>query len=250
MTPDEVKFILQAYRAGTEDDEDPRFREALRYVEQDGEMAAWFASQQEFDGVVHDKLMEIDVPADLKKRIMAGRKVVQLAPRNYARELIGLAAVLLIFAAGVFWFNGSVGDSQRNRLALGASWQDSMMNRLDTGYRLNMQDTDPLKVREWLAENSPVNTAGLPVRLNAESSYGCETFTWNGSDVVLACFNMKGEIVHVFMMQHSKLPSADHQHSKIGEVGRWATAYWCDHDTEFLVATSGNKSILQALALQ
>ena len=39
MTPDEVKFILQAYRAGTEDDKDPRFQEALAHVEKDAELA-------------------------------------------------------------------------------------------------------------------------------------------------------------------------------------------------------------------
>ena len=248
MTPDEVKFILQAYRAGTEDDNDPRFQEALAHVEKDAELAAWFAEQQEFDGIVRDRLREIEVPADLKQRILAGRKVVQMPPRNYSRELIGLAAVLLIFAAGIFYFNGPSGDAARNRLALGASWQASMVHRLDTGYQLNLRESDPAKVRAWLAEHSPVNVEGLPAVLDGHSSHGCETFTWNGREVVLACFNMNGEIVHVFMMDHADLPDDDHRHWPAGsEAGRWATDYWCDHKTEFLVATSGGREILQAL---
>ena len=77
MTEQEARFILQSYRPGGEDKDDPQFAEALREAERNPELARWLAEEQAFDCAVAAQLAALPAPFGLKTRILA-----QAAPRS------------------------------------------------------------------------------------------------------------------------------------------------------------------------
>ncbi len=65
-----IKLMLGAYRAETSDQDDPFFAAALRAVEQDPELAAWFKEEQRFDALMVGTLKQASAPANLKDLIL------------------------------------------------------------------------------------------------------------------------------------------------------------------------------------
>jgi hypothetical protein len=80
MNTQQAKFILQAYRPGGQDANDPQFAEALEQVKNDPNLAEWFAAQTAFDGAVAHALGTVAPPAQLREMILAGRRVIEPAP--------------------------------------------------------------------------------------------------------------------------------------------------------------------------
>jgi hypothetical protein len=75
VTTTDVKILLQSYRAGSSDDAAPEVHAALRRLESDPELAAWFRAEQEFDAVMAQKFSEVPVNPEMKERIL--RSLVQ-----------------------------------------------------------------------------------------------------------------------------------------------------------------------------
>ena len=69
-----VKLVLSAYRTDRHEANDPVFAEALRAVEADPALAAWFADEQRFDALVRTSLEEVPTPAGLKDLILLNAK--------------------------------------------------------------------------------------------------------------------------------------------------------------------------------
>ena len=77
----EAKLMLRACRPGGRDAADPCFAEALAQVERDLELQQWFANEQAFDLRMRDKLQAaVPVPAGLKARLLAQRKIAPALP--------------------------------------------------------------------------------------------------------------------------------------------------------------------------
>lgn len=78
MDKERVKRLLASCRP--QDAGDPMFAEALREVERDTELVAWFAEMQQFDVVMGEKFRAAPVPADVKERVLAaaGQRGVHL----------------------------------------------------------------------------------------------------------------------------------------------------------------------------
>lgn len=55
----EIKKLLQSFRTGTQDSDDPIFREALERLESEPALAAWFRKEQEFDAVMVATFREV-----------------------------------------------------------------------------------------------------------------------------------------------------------------------------------------------
>jgi hypothetical protein len=70
VTTADVKLLLQSYRAGGSDDAFPAVQAALRRLESDPELAAWFRAEQEFDAVMAQKFSEVPVNPGMKERIV------------------------------------------------------------------------------------------------------------------------------------------------------------------------------------
>lgn len=70
MDKDEVKVVLQSYRAGTDDENDSLFRDALAQASNDPALADWFRAEQEFDAVMAEKFRDVPVETAVKKRLL------------------------------------------------------------------------------------------------------------------------------------------------------------------------------------
>lgn len=75
MERDEAKAILELCRPGMADDQrDPLIAEALRLLDRDAELKAWFDEQQALDARIGEAFNAIVPPADLKASILAGMR--------------------------------------------------------------------------------------------------------------------------------------------------------------------------------
>jgi len=66
----EIKRLLQSYRHGTEDRDDPSFQEALASLESDPALAAWFRTEQAFDAAMIAIFRDIPVRDAVKDEIL------------------------------------------------------------------------------------------------------------------------------------------------------------------------------------
>src|SRR5262245_48303791 len=105
MDNQEAKFILNAYRSGGQDANDPGFFEALEQARCDPVLERWFQDSIAFDTAVSQKLCALEVPRDLRESILAGAKITRaLHWRNRMRKWAIAAAVILgTILGGVIW---------------------------------------------------------------------------------------------------------------------------------------------------
>ncbi len=66
----ELKALLQSFREGTPDRDDPVFKEAFAKVAGDPDLAAWWRAEQAFDAVVVEIFRTVLVPLDVKANIL------------------------------------------------------------------------------------------------------------------------------------------------------------------------------------
>src|SRR5262245_12955977 len=88
MNAAEAKRSLGGMRPVGADNQDPRFREALRVAQQDPELAAWLKEQRGFDRLLARSLKSVAAPADLKAEILGSRETVRPSGRPVARLLL------------------------------------------------------------------------------------------------------------------------------------------------------------------
>ena len=69
-----VKMLLASFRPGTDDENDPLFRQALEQLAHDAELAAWFRAEQEFDAAMIEKFREVPVNAAAGENIREALK--------------------------------------------------------------------------------------------------------------------------------------------------------------------------------
>jgi hypothetical protein len=71
MSNYDARLVLNAYRSGDADAEDPFFKDALKQAKRDPELMDCFMKQRAFDDVIVTKVRTIEPPAGLKERILA-----------------------------------------------------------------------------------------------------------------------------------------------------------------------------------
>ncbi len=94
MNAREAKEILLLYR-GPVDDSDPQFREALAHMQRDPELVKWLREQTRCYDAIRAKLLEVEPPVDLP------RKIIRARPIPFGRkwnEILKLAAAIIISA--------------------------------------------------------------------------------------------------------------------------------------------------------
>lgn len=243
MNNEEAKFILQAYRAGGQDANDPQFAEALNQAQKDPEVAAWFAQEKSLDTAISQKLKAYPVPPSLKSGILAGRKVVQLRPawqRPVVWALAASVAFLITFFA--LWPN-------LNPASLG-SYRKEMAARLTDGhYLLQMTNEDMTKLRQYLATQAGHSDFVLPAGLEGKPGVGCQVLDWNGKKVTLICMRTdQSGFVHLFVINRTDLPNPPPQGAPLfAKAGDWMTAAWTLGDKSYLLTGRTDRDTLASL---
>ena len=75
MRRDEARSVLALHRPGCGDAGDPRTAEALAMARRDPELARWLEERAALHAAVREKFKQIQVPAGLEARIVAGHSV-------------------------------------------------------------------------------------------------------------------------------------------------------------------------------
>jgi hypothetical protein len=247
----EAKFILNAYRPGGQDANDPRFADALRQVRRDPILQRWFDESVAFDAAMTEKLCAIKVPPDLRESILAGVKVSR-APtwKNRLRKWAIAAAVVLSASLGVLIWH------HYTRPAPVAGWRLQALDAILSSIARNESHFDaisrnPADLVKWLRANYAPAGEKLPGSLDKLPSIGCKTFLWRGKPVSLICFTLpEGRAIHLVITNVSAESGRPIEHeAKLSQQGRWATATWCEGDKIYMLAMEGSRNQLRRYLL-
>ena len=234
MTIDEAKLILQGYRAGGEDDHDPIFAEALQLTRTDQGLARWFNDQQAFETAMREALQSQLPPAGLRDAITMAKTTplsTSRSPSNVFRYLAVAAAVVLL-AGGVIF----VGQEMNPSMTVASFARTALDIKEQNRIVLGKENTDPAKLRTWLAERGAPHEFVIPPGLQGVPSIGCQSYLVNGKKVALICFNLgNNQVAHLFVVEKSAL--ADASSDSRPQVRS-------EHGLAFATWTAGGKSFV------
>jgi hypothetical protein len=249
----EAKFILNAYRPGGQDANDPRFAEALDQVRRDPILQRWFDESVAFDAAMTEKLSATPVPSDLRESILTGVKITRPESirgwKNRWRKWAIAAALILSATLGVvIWHN--------TRPAPVAGWQLQALDAILSSIARNeshfdLVSSNPTDLVKWLRANNAPAAKKLPHHLDKLPSIACKTFFWGGKPVSLICFTLpEGRAIHLVMANASADSDRAIKHApKVIQQGLWATATWREGDMIYMLALEGSRDELRTYLL-
>ena len=246
----EAKFVLNAYRPGGQDANDPRFAEALEQVRRDPIFQQWFDNSVAFDTAMTEKLCATPVPSDLRESILTGVKVARPPKwKNRWRKMTIAAAAVLGATLGVLiWHN--------TRPTPVAGWQLQALDAILSSIARNESHFDaissnPVDLVKWLRANHAPVEEKLPNGLDKLPTIGCKTFFWRGKPVSLICFTLpEGRAIHLVMTNVSTESDRAIKHdAKVIQQGQWATATWREGNMIYMLALEGSRDELQHYVL-
>jgi hypothetical protein len=235
MNNEEAKLILQAYRPGGHDANDPGFRAALEQAQRDPELARWFANEQALDSRISTKVRAaIKPPAHLKSQLLAQRKIVRPVAfwKMPAWQLAAAACVTFLVTLSVLWFKSS---NQAQFAAYRNEMADFASHKLG---RLDLMSRDVPEVRRWLAQKGSHGDLLIPAGLDGLPSLGCRLLDWNGQMVSLVCFELENkQVAHLLVVDSTAFKDAPTESPVFNRVGGVATASWSRGGKTYVVAS-------------
>jgi uncharacterized membrane protein YbaN (DUF454 family) len=236
MDEQQARLILQAYRPGDQDQNDPQFAEALEEMRKNPELARWFAEEREFDLAVAAHLESVAAPYGLKTRILAqARPPATSATSRWAAGLAVVAALLFLFAQIVSLWR----ESSHPSTAL-PDYTREMVSFVRLTPPLELESKDLGAIKQWLAQKE-MPALEVPARLAALDPVGCRVLSFRGRDVTLICFQRdKKRLAHLFVVDRSALPKLKPGAAPIfSREGDWTTASWAEKDRAYTIAVQG-----------
>jgi hypothetical protein len=238
MNNEQAKFILQAYRPGGEDAQDPQFQEALEQARRDPELARWFANERAIDARISGKLKAaVNAPANLKAMLLAQSKIVR--PTAWWRQpawlaMSAAACLALLVTISVLWL-------KPKSLPLMTEYRGAMAqlvgSKLD---HLDLMSHDVTEVRRWLTQTNAHGDFVLPAGLDGKPSLGCRLLDWQGHRVSLICFELANrQMAHLIVIDRSAFGDASNDSPQFAQLGEVATVSWSHGDKTYLVASKG-----------
>jgi hypothetical protein len=232
-----VQFLLESYRA--QDANDPIFAEALREIAADPELAAWFAERQRFDAVIAAALREVEVPGDVKDRILRGSPAVTPFPVPHRAgiwaTLGSIAAVLLL---GLFSWQFLVPHPRAiDPLAMQAITFTSKMPALQ------FVCFNPAAVAKWVNAQPDSQKVGLtlppPDKSMSMVMIGSSIVNWNGHPVVMVCLQDGKRMAMLYVMKASDVPGMKEGESETVQHGDWVVRTTDDHGQIHVLTARG-----------
>jgi hypothetical protein len=230
---------LELYRPGV-DDTDPQFVEALAQTECDSELRRWFDERCALYTVVRAKLGEVTAPAELRRRILAGRRNIR--PVAWWQNPFVLATAAVAIAAVVAWFL----FLSRQPADLGG-FRQSMARAVSGEYKMMLETNDLDQIRDFLAKNQAQADYQLTAALESVPAEGCSILNWRGHKVSLVCFDLGNDNdLWLFVVDRTALPDAPATESpQFASVGKMATASWSQGNSTYLLAVNGDTEKLR-----
>ena len=244
MTPQEAKEILVRYRLNSADETDPDFAEALQMALTNPKLSQWLLDQQEFHSSVRRQIQSVEIPRDLKARILSeapAEPTVALFPR---RQFVRLAAsIVVVLGLSLFWASRTPSEELNF-----AGWRSRMVSFALRTYQMDILTTDQNAVRKHLSERgAPADfevtpgLAKLPVK-------GGGRLYWQNKPVSMVCFSLPdNETLYMFVMDENLIPGAKPSELNIATEKRLATASWSAKGKVYLMAAATDPKTLTSL---
>lgn len=233
MNTQEAKFILQAYRPGGEDANDPQFAEALAQVKLDPELAKWFLEQLAFDSAASRAIKEVKTPQHLRQSILAGRRVIEPTFRWQQPVWWAMAAaILVVLGIAGFWFQSNRDSAQF------ASYRTEMTRTSEAhGNHVEYEMNDQAKIEAYLTSHGVDTNYVLPASLRNLAGMGCRVVDWNGNKVSMICYWLQGtNHVDLFVAEKSLFKGAiPSDKPQFVTTGKNAIASWGHADKVYLL---------------
>lgn len=205
MDNETARDILSAYRSNGADAQDTAFSDALEQAARDPATKGWFRDQQAFDRDVASAVREIPVPADGKDRLLF---MLELQQKESVRQPfwarfwqsgIGLAAVLVL-TLGIVTFMNQQGSEAYVPGAEDFSLSGLARNTMPLEFRGDHADA----LMDWLVQQGAPVPQSLPPAFQQALAYGCKMYaTQNGGTISLLCFEIEGEVLHLFVFDET-----------------------------------------------
>ena len=238
MDKEQAKLILQAYRPGGEDADDPFFSEALEQARIDPELAKWFAEQRAFDGAIRAALQTRIPPVGLRDSILLAKKISTLPRYQPSRPVwrrpgvMALAASIVVLLAAALLIRPGAEHYVSHPITVAAFTRQVL--DLKDGISLGKMSNNPAELRAWLAERGAPSDFELPRGLRDANGLGCQSYTIGGAKVSLICFMLgENQFAHLFVVDRDALTDAVPSASPIIRT---------EGGTAFATWTSGGKS--------
>ena len=253
-----TRLLLGAYRAGTQDKDDPFFAEALHEVEHDPELAAWFEEEQRFDALMVKTLKQAPTPAGLKELILLNAKspakpatLIETLPHLWKRQtktwLAAAAAVVLAFVLGrqttprsiPSGHSGEVASADGDRLALQAIAYTGKMPALQ------FVCFDASVVAHWVTEKSTAMHMGklLDKPLYSMQMIGSSTAEWDGKPVIMIALQNKEQMAMLYLVRVSDFPGIS-GNGEIMEKDGWVSKTGRNGENLYVLTTKGTRQNL------
>lgn len=220
MNSKEAKQLLEVYRPGGADAEDPQFKEALQQARRDPALGDWFREQQTFDAAFAGSLKEASAPGDLRDSILAGRKIVKLPLWRDWRLRAAAAAVVILAVAG-----GLLATGRQERFP---EFRAELIEQAWDGQaHLDFESSDVHHIRQWLARQNASADFTLPAGLRDTHLVGCRIVETDGRRVPMICLADGPRHMHLFVVDGTPFADLPPQGTPdFQKCGVWKTTTW------------------------
>lgn len=231
MNPEQARQILLLYRPGTADAEDPEIREAIALAGREPELARWFAEHCAFQESLRAQFRQIEVPADLRERILAGKKIVPL-PVWYRRPAVLAAAAIIVLFLGLvgIWLRMKTPDHF-------SQFRDRMVSTALREYRMDLVTNDMSQLREFMAASgAPSNYEVTPGLARLELTGG-GLIRWQSHPVAMVCFNRgDNQMLFLFVLNRAAIKETPPEAPQVTTVHELVTVSWSHGDKTYVLA--------------
>lgn len=241
MNVEQARFLLQGYRPRPGEPVEPAIAEAVRLMETEPELRAWYERQRSFDAAAAAKLREVAPPPNLRATILAGGRVGQRAGWRRAVPWAIAASIALLLAAGGWGWRHTAPQ-------FAATLPDFALRFAGRGYiGLEQRGGDLEGLLRWLETRQAPLPAQVPPELAALRRLGCRTVEFRGREVSVICFDREREF-HLFVARRADFPELETgAEPRFSARGNWAAASWSDQTHHYVVVSDAGAAAIGRL---
>jgi hypothetical protein len=245
---DEVKSILQLYRPGSANADDPQIAAALALAQGDPELADWLEQHCAWQLVIGDKFRQIPVPAGLKEQIISEQAVQEKMILRRPRLALAAAAAIVVLGTLAFFLLPRHG--REDTLAI---YQNQMVGEALRGYAMDLTTNNPSPIRAYLAQNHAPADFVLPAALQSAALTGCAIEGWQNTKVAMLCFRTAKAVaaggpsdLWLFVGDSGTVNGAPTDvRPQFSKVNRLITATWTQGGKIYLLGTAGDEQTIK-----
>jgi hypothetical protein len=247
MNRHEAQEVLQFYRPGTGDAQDPELTAALEWVERDPELAKWFEENCALHEAIRAKFQQISVPAGLKEQILSEQKVRPITVWWRRPVVLAAAVAALLLGLAIVLLRAPPDEDSFE------VFRRMMVRTALRNYRMDVETNDLNQIRAYLARTTAITNYVLPQSLQKVEAAGCVALTWHDKPVSMLCFRsgkplapgQKSDLFFFAIGRASVTGAPPADPPQFAKVNKLMTASWTQGDRVYLLAGPGDEAFLR-----